>query len=89
VRFGWTSQRDYLDALGARTELRLDGAGQPYVTDEGHHIIHCRFDAIEDPQGLEHRLRSRAGIVEHGMFLGMASAVYVAASSGVEILRRS
>jgi ribose 5-phosphate isomerase A len=89
VRFGWSSQRAYLESLGARAELRHDEEGDPYLTDEGHYIIHCSFDeGILDPHALARRLRSRAGIVEHGMFLGMASEIVVGSPSGIEALRR-
>ncbi|MBN2370599.1 MAG: ribose 5-phosphate isomerase A [Vicinamibacteria bacterium] len=90
VRFGWTSQRAHLESLGARAELRHDEEGHPYLTDEGHYIIHCSFDeGILDPHALAQRLRSRAGIVEHGMFLGMASEIVIGAPSGIEVLRRA
>jgi ribose 5-phosphate isomerase A len=90
VRFGWSSQRAYLESLGARTELRRSEEGDPYLTDEGHYIIHCSFDeGILDPPALALRLRSRAGVVEHGMFLGMASEIFVGAPTGIEVLRRA
>jgi ribose 5-phosphate isomerase A len=88
VRFGWTSQLAHLESLGAKVDLRRNGEGEPYLTDEQHYICHCRFEGIDDPPALDRRLKSRAGIVEHGMFLGLASDVFVAAASGVEVLRR-
>jgi ribose 5-phosphate isomerase A len=88
VRFGWSSQQAFLDSLGARSDLRRDSEGEPFVTDEGHYIVHCHFDGIPDPAALAARMRSRAGIVEHGMFLGLANVVYVAGAQGIATLRR-
>lgn len=70
--------------LGATATLRRDPQGNVYVTDEGHHILDCRFGRIPDPPALARRLSDMPGIVEHGLFLGMASVVVMA--KGTEIL---
>ena len=73
--------------LGARVVRRLDPAGKPYITDEGHHILDCHFGRIDDPPALNARLCDLPGIVEHGLFVGMASVVLMAKSGAVEEFR--
>ena len=89
VPFGWTAQRDFLKDLGAIPHRRLASDGSVMVTDDGLFLLDSRFeDGIEDPQALELALSLRPGIVDSGLFLGMADTVYIAASGGVEVLRR-
>jgi ribose 5-phosphate isomerase A len=76
-------------ALGATATLRRDPQGNVYVTDEGHHILDCRFGCIPDPPALARRLSDMPGIVEHGLFLGMASVVVMAKGTEVLELRRA
>jgi ribose 5-phosphate isomerase A len=68
--------------------LRQYPYGNPYVTDEGHHILDCNFGEIPDPAGLARVLDGIPGIVEHGLFIGLASVVLVAKEGGVEEVRR-
>ncbi|HEX6307776.1 MAG TPA: ribose-5-phosphate isomerase RpiA [Longimicrobiales bacterium] len=78
VSFGWRTLLPHFARLGARPVLRA-GGGQPFVTDGGHYIIDCHFDGgIADAPETAAALRSRTGVVETGMFIGMASAVVVA-----------
>jgi len=87
VRFGWENTFRALEATGARGTLRLrDGA--PYVTDEGHLIIDCAYPGIDNPPELSRRLHDIPGVVEHGMFLGVAAAVVVASAGGVRVIER-
>jgi ribose 5-phosphate isomerase A len=81
--FGWRSQARYLESLGASVALR-QAADAPYRTDSGHLILDCAFGAIEAPGTLAATLVARAGIVEHGLFLGMAHEVIVAGPTGVQ-----
>ena len=74
--------------LGARVVRRRDSSGRPYVTDEGHHILDCHFGQIPDPPALARTLSDMPGIVEHGLFVGMASVVVMAKSGAVEEFRR-
>jgi ribose 5-phosphate isomerase A len=76
-------------ALGATATLRRDPQGNVYVTDEGHHILDCRFGSIPDPPALARRLSDMPGIVEHGLFLGMASVVVMVKGTEVLELRRA
>jgi ribose 5-phosphate isomerase A len=85
--FGEPIQPPFLRALGCEPVLRRDAAGQPVRTDGGNHILDCRFaQGIADPEGLEARLAARPGIVECGLFLGMASAAVIAGENGVEVM---
>jgi ribose 5-phosphate isomerase A len=59
-------------ALGAQVSLRRYTYGNPYLTDEGHHILDCNFGEIADPAALAGKLRAIPGVVEHGLFVGMA-----------------
>jgi ribose 5-phosphate isomerase A len=83
IPFGWCVQSAYLESLGARPTLRLREDGTPFKTDQGNLILDCHFGPISDPVHLAARLNERAGIVEHGLFLGLATDVIVA--SGQEI----
>lgn len=90
VAFGWRTHVPFLEGLGGRVEPRRREDGTLFVTDAGHHILDCRFPGgIDDPAGLEARLRGRAGIVESGLFLGMAASVVVAGAAGVRVLERA
>jgi ribose 5-phosphate isomerase A len=64
--------------LGATATLRRDSRGEVYVTDEGHHILDCRFGRITDPAALARTLTELPGVVEHGLFIGMANVALVA-----------
>jgi ribose 5-phosphate isomerase A len=76
-------------ALGATVEIRLTADGKPYVTDEGHHILDCNFGQIPDPGALALKLESVPGIMEHGLFVRMASVALIGTDSGVRELRRT
>jgi ribose 5-phosphate isomerase A len=89
TRFGWRAHAGYLRALGCEPTLRGGGDGAPFVTDNGNHMLDCRFPAgMDNPGAVEDALRRRAGVVESGLFLGMAAAVVVAAAAGVRVIER-
>jgi ribose 5-phosphate isomerase A len=75
-------------ALGAQVSLRCGADGNAYVTDEGHHILDCRFGEISRPGELGDKLRAFPGVVEHGLFIGMAEMAVVGKQDGVVQLRR-
>ncbi|NBT97450.1 MAG: ribose-5-phosphate isomerase RpiA [Methylocystaceae bacterium] len=58
----------------------------PYITDGGHYIYDCSFGAIDAPELLAERLAAIPGVVEHGLFIDLATAIFVAGSQGVRIL---
>ena len=77
-------------ALGAQVSLRRYAYDNPYVTDEGHHILDCSFGEIAYPRKLADSLRALPGVVEHGLFIGMAEFAIVAqGESVIEVRRRS
>jgi len=76
-----------ITALGASIRVRMDSAGKPFVTDEGHHILDCNFGQIPDPALLSRKLKDIPGVMEHGLFIGMAKVVLIGRSSGVQELR--
>jgi ribose 5-phosphate isomerase A len=78
VRFGWEVHDVALRRLGAEPVLRCNSDAVPYLTDEGHYIIDCKFEnGIDDPAGMQQSLVSRPGIVETGLFLGMKPEVII------------
>ena len=84
--FGWRAQAAYLASLGAKPELRIDG-DVPFQTDQGNLIIDANFGRIAEPAALARQLEARAGIIEHGLFIGMTNDVVVAGAEGVRHLR--
>lgn len=90
VPFGWRIHLPFLEALGATPMLREWDNGKTFVTDAGHYILNCRFEGgIADPHAIRTALSERAGIVETGLFLGIASAALIAGPDGVETVTRS
>lgn len=87
VAFGWQVTFDRLVDLGARPTLRIAGDA-PFRTDSGNHIVHCAFGEIDDPADLERRLAAITGVVESGLFVGLAARVIVGTRSGMRVLER-
>ncbi|WP_097651449.1 ribose-5-phosphate isomerase RpiA [Candidatus Chloroploca asiatica] len=83
ITFGWKSQARFLEQLGATVCLRRRVDGGPYLTDQNNYILDCTFGSIHDPEVLARHLEQRAGIVEHGLFLGLATDLIIAGTSGV------
>jgi ribose 5-phosphate isomerase A len=77
-----------LEDSGARVSVRLLADGQPFLTDEGHHILDCHYDQIADPKALARLLSDMPGIVEHGLFINMANVVLIAKDGEITELRR-
>jgi ribose 5-phosphate isomerase A len=70
-------------------ELRMKPDGHVFVTDQGHLILDAGLGRIPDPRGLARGLADVAGVVEHGLFIGLAHRAILAGSGGVEIIERS
>ena len=68
--------------------MRLRGENSPFVTDGGHYILDCSLGAIADPEALSAILSSIPGIVEHGLFIGLAQTAIVAGPGGVRTIQR-
>ena len=88
VPFGWCSQAAFLEALGARVTVRQGPDGTPFRTDQSNLILDCDFGPIAAPARLAAQLDARAGIVAHGLFLGLATDVIVAGVQEIRHLRR-
>lgn len=84
ISFGWLSQARFLETLGAQWEVRQGPDARPFVTDSGNRILDCRFGPIADARHLASVLSARAGIVEHGLFIDLASDLVVAGPQGIE-----
>jgi ribose 5-phosphate isomerase A len=76
-----------IEALGAEVGLRLRADGKPFLTDENNHILDCNFGQIPDADGLARQLSDMPGVVEHGLFINMASVVLIANGDEVSELR--
>lgn len=89
VRFGFMATRnmiaDYAADAGCTGEinLRVGRDGQPYVTDGGNYIFDCAFGKIEEPELLDGLLKLIPGVVENGLFIGIASKAIIAGPSGI------
>lgn len=87
VEFQWECHQPFLAALGGEPTLRTTSDGEPYRTDNGNLILDCRFEGgMDDPESVDRALNDRAGVVDHGLFLGLATEVHLATDSGVEHL---
>jgi ribose 5-phosphate isomerase A len=87
----------WLTSLGCQAELWLEPDGSPVVTDNGNNLVRCWFpdkrldgqmNGIADPYELARKLADRPGIVEHGLFLDMASLVIMAGNFGIRTMER-
>jgi ribose 5-phosphate isomerase A len=85
VPVGWRQTADRIRALGGDPVLRLSGA-DPLVTDDQLYILDCRFGPIADPDGLGTQLKGLLGVVEHGIFVGLAERAIVASENGIVVL---
>jgi ribose 5-phosphate isomerase A len=88
IRFAQALVAKRIVAMGAEVQLRRDAAGNAYLTDENNHILDCRFGEILDPNRLARELSEMPGVVEHGLFIGMASLALLARGSEIVELRR-
>jgi ribose 5-phosphate isomerase A len=94
VAFGLTATRHMVAVLAAEAgcegdiALRLDKDGQPLVTDGGNLILDCAFGRIEDPEALDEALKLVPGVVENGLFLGIADTAIIAGPGGIVTLDR-
>jgi ribose 5-phosphate isomerase A len=87
VRFGWRDTERRLAVLLPDAELRLRDEGQEYVTDEGHLILDCVIPADADIDALGAAVKQVPGVVEHGLFIGMAERALLGRDDGsVEVL---
>jgi ribose 5-phosphate isomerase A len=90
VPFGLAATRRHIERafadLGLAGPIRLRGQSSPFVTDGGHYILDCSLGAIADPEALSRTLSPIPGVVEHGLFIGLARTAIIASAGGVEVL---
>jgi ribose 5-phosphate isomerase A len=89
VRFAWRDTRRRVAGLLPDPELRLGEDGETYVTDEGHYILDCTLPGDADLETLDRELKHLPGVVEHGLFIGLAAQALLGRPDGeVEVLDR-
>jgi ribose 5-phosphate isomerase A len=90
VPFGLAATRRHIEnafaELGLSGPMRLRGENSPFVTDGGHYILDCSLGSIADPEALSEILSPIPGVVEHGLFIGLARTAIIAGDKGVEVL---
>jgi ribose 5-phosphate isomerase A len=95
VRFGLMATIGLIEAIAAEAgchgaiTLRPGHGEAPFVTDQGNLILDCAFGSIPEPEVLAFSLKRVPGVIEHGLFLGLADLAIVAGKSGVKALRRA
>jgi ribose 5-phosphate isomerase A len=89
VQFGWQHTAHEVEQLGCRASLRLRPDGQPFVSDDGLYVLDCGFPPIADPEQLATALKRLVGVVDHGLFLGIANRVIIAGADGLRVLERA
>lgn len=89
VQFGWQSHCKYLEELGGKPQIRLLKNKIPYITDQGNYILDVNFGPIFDPEDLNVKLNKRSGIVEHGLFINLATDILISSSKGIRHLEKS
>jgi len=84
VPFGWSRTQAALEALGATVtqRTRSDEPATAFITDGGHYILDCGFADLSDPIALAARVKALTGVVDHGLFIGMASLAVVGMADG-------
>jgi len=88
VTYSRKSTMRKLAALGCVPELRM-AEDEPFLSDNLNYIVHCRFERIDDPRAMEAEIGMIPGVVDSGLFIGLASKVIVASAEGVRILERA
>lgn len=92
VQFGVTATRNMIEMLAADSgcsgeiTLRLGRDGRPFVTDGGNFIFDCAFGRVDDPESLDEALKFIPGVVENGLFLGIADAAIIGGPDGVAVI---
>jgi ribose 5-phosphate isomerase A len=89
VPFAWKVEESFLSSIGATVSVRTRTDGSNFRTDQNNLILDASFGPMADPQRLARMLDERAGIVEHGLFLGLTTDVVVAAEDDIRHLKRN
>jgi ribose 5-phosphate isomerase A len=86
IPFAASPVKKQLEKMGANPVLRSGHDGSPYITDEGNFIFDCHYGEILDPPAVAHAIKSITGVVEHGLFLGLASVAIIAGPQGARLI---
>jgi len=78
----------FIENLGASVDQRKDSSGKLFKTEQDNNILDCRFGPIENPRELARILSMKPGIIEHGLFLDMASTIIVGGKEGISYIER-
>ncbi len=81
--FAWKPVFLYLESLGAKVSLRKKADNSIFITDQAHYILDCSFSSLGDITELSRQLKMRAGIIEHGFFLGTTTDLVVGTGEGI------
>ncbi len=88
IKFAEALVAKKIAAMGASVKVRADSSGRRFITDEGNHILDCNFGHIPDPPALARKLETTPGVVEHGLFIGMANIALIGKGDQVQELPR-
>jgi ribose 5-phosphate isomerase A len=80
--FGWRQTKVALESLWCKVAIRTVD-GEPFRTDNGNYILDCKFGPIPKPEKLEREINNVPGVLENGLFVGLADVVLVAGAEGV------
>lgn len=82
--FAWRLESKFVESIGATVDLRRDESGDVYITDQNNYILDCNFGPIQNLNELSEKFCSRAGIIEHGLFLKTTTDLIVGSDDGVK-----
>lgn len=88
LHFGWKSTMKFIESLGATVSVRKTAEGDNFLTDQNNLIMDCNFGIMQSPATVAAALKSRAGIVEHGLFVGIAHEIIIAGNNGLRTMKR-
>lgn len=87
VKFAWESTKKTIESFDCECSLRKI-FDDPFITDNGNYIIDCEFDRIHNPEELENELNMIPGVVENGLFIGLADKAIVGSTQGIMTLEK-
>jgi ribose 5-phosphate isomerase A len=88
TQFAHEATAKFLASLGCEVSIRRTTEGTPYITDNSNYIYDCRFNGIEDAMTLDTAIKDRAGVVETGLFVGIATLALIADENGIQKVER-
>ncbi|WP_252502084.1 ribose-5-phosphate isomerase RpiA [Sporosarcina sp. Marseille-Q4943] len=85
LSFGWELTAEKIAAIGGNPRLRMD-EGKPFISNNGNYIVDCDFKKIANPEELHHQLKQMLGVVETGLFIGIADTIIIASKTDVKVI---